>query len=140
MIILSLDFGTKNIGVAIGQQITCTANTRDSIKVKNGIPDWGKISLIINNWKPKIIIIGKPLNMNGSYQNIIKKIKRFAKELYEKFYIKIKLYDERLTTIEAKSILFKIGGYKKLNKNIIDSLSAALILESWCLNYKKNKK
>ncbi|WP_343182500.1 Holliday junction resolvase RuvX [Buchnera aphidicola] len=131
MIVLSFDFGTKNIGVAIGQNITYTANMLNNIKVKNGIPDWKKISYIIKLWLPQAIIVGYPLNMDGTRQNITKKTIIFSKELHQRYLMPVILHDERLTTTESKSILYNSGGYKKLKKKYIDSLSAALILESW---------
>ncbi|WP_343128162.1 Holliday junction resolvase RuvX [Buchnera aphidicola (Takecallis taiwana)] len=139
MLILSFDFGTKNIGVAIGQNITCTAHALNCIKVKNGIPDWNKIHHLITYWMPELIIVGYPLNMNGSQQKFTKKTITFAKLLKQRFLIDVKLHDERLTTIESKSILYMQGGYKKLKKNNINALSAALILESWLQKNKKFK-
>lgn len=137
MIILAFDFGTKNIGVAIGQNITYTAHALNCIQVKKGIPDWNKINTLITCWMPKLIIVGYPLNMNGSKQKFTKKTIIFSKLLKKRFHIDVELHDERLTTIESKSILYMQGGYKKLKKNYIDALSAALILESW---FQKNKK
>ncbi|CAL4043563.1 Putative pre-16S rRNA nuclease [Buchnera aphidicola (Phyllaphis fagi)] len=131
MFILSFDFGTKNIGVAIGQKITLTATSLDAIKVKNGKPNWNQISALILYWKPKLIIIGYPLNMDGTKQKITRKVKKFSQSLYKRFAIQIYFHDERLTTKEAKSYLFAQGGYKNLKKDKIDSLSAVLILESW---------
>lgn len=128
--ILSFDFGTKKIGVAIGQKITCTANILNTINVKNGIPNWNQISHLIIYWNPKIIIVGYPLNMDGSKQKITKKTILFAKILKQKYLINVELHDERLTTIESKSILYKNKKYKNIKKNI-HSLSAVLILESW---------
>ncbi|QCI26152.1 Holliday junction resolvase RuvX [Buchnera aphidicola] len=131
MLILSFDFGTKNIGAAIGQNITYTAHALNSIKVIKGIPDWKKISYLIKYWMPKLIIVGYPLHMDGSKQKMTQKTIIFSKLLKKKYHIDVQLHDERLTTIEAKSILYTNGGYKKLKKKNIDSLSAALILESW---------
>ncbi|XAJ85261.1 Holliday junction resolvase RuvX [Buchnera aphidicola (Formosaphis micheliae)] len=136
MIILSFDFGTTNIGVAVGQELTHTANALTSIRSKNGVPNWYQIKKIIEQWKPKYIIVGLPLNIDGTNQNITIKARKFAKSL-QKMSINVKLHDERLSTVEAKSILFQKGGFKSLTKNNIDSFSAVLILESWFLN--KNK-
>ncbi|WP_367678479.1 Holliday junction resolvase RuvX [Buchnera aphidicola] len=134
---MSFDFGTKNIGTAIGQDITHTASMLSTIQVKNNIPDWKKISSLIQYWIPKLIIIGYPLNMDGTTQKITKKTIDFSKILYKRHLIHTEFHDERLTTIEAKSILYQTKRYKKINKKNINSLSAVLILESW-LN--KNKK
>lgn len=132
MLIIAFDYGTKNIGVAIGQKITGTATTvLDTIKVINGIPNWQKIKKILQEWNPYIAIIGLPLNMNGTEQKISIMARKFANKLNKKYKIKIEMHDERLTTMEAKNKLFLIGGIRYLNKKKIDSTSASFILESW---------
>ncbi|WP_343183028.1 Holliday junction resolvase RuvX [Buchnera aphidicola (Neophyllaphis podocarpi)] len=140
MFIIAIDFGTKSIGIAIGQKITYTANPLTTIKYKNKIIFWKKIKNILEKWKPIFIIIGLPLNIDGSMQTITKKAIKFSKEIKSKFNIDVKLQDERLTTIEAKSIIFKQKGFKHLKKNKIDSMSAVIILESWLNKQRKNKK
>lgn len=131
MFILSFDYGTKIIGAAIGQYITRTANPINPINVKNGIPDWKSIVYLISYWIPKIIIVGYPLNMDGSKQNFTKKTILFAKLLQKKYSINVQLHDERLTTIESKSIFFSQKKKKSIKQKSIHSLSAVLILESW---------
>ncbi|NIG99417.1 MAG: Holliday junction resolvase RuvX [Buchnera aphidicola (Periphyllus acericola)] len=143
MIILSFDFGTKNIGTAIGECITYTTRALKTIS-KNKKTYWKNIKKIIYEWKPKKIIVGLPLNIYGKKQKITRKTEKFAKKLLKKFKISVKLHDERYTTIEAKSILFKNGGVKQLTKKNINSISAEIILKSWFYeklnNKKKNKK
>lgn len=136
-IIMAFDFGTKNIGIAIGQLITCTAQPLTICKVKNGIPDWSHIKYLLHVWKPKTAVIGLPLNMDGSEQIITTQARKLANQLHHRFGIKIILHDERLTTIEAKMYLFDKGGYRNLTKKNINTVSAVLILES-CLQYKRN--
>ncbi|WP_343188190.1 Holliday junction resolvase RuvX [Buchnera aphidicola (Ceratoglyphina bambusae)] len=128
---ISFDYGTKNIGLAIGQKITNTGNMLPSIKIKNGIINWKKIKKIIKYWNPKSIVIGLPLNMNGTEQNFTVKTKNFAINIKKKFNIPVYMHDERLTTVEAKNILFRKKGKKNLTKDKINSMSALIILESW---------
>lgn len=135
MFLIGFDFGIKNIGVAIGQNYTKTANVLKSIRVIKGIPDWKLISTLLLEWKPSVIIVGNPLNMNGTKQKITRKVENFVCSIKSKFNIPVYLHDERLSTVEAKSLLFKKNGYKSLTKNNIDSLSAVIILESWLSNF-----
>ncbi|XBC42258.1 MAG: Holliday junction resolvase RuvX [Buchnera aphidicola (Meitanaphis elongallis)] len=134
MIFLAFDFGIKRIGVAVGQKITNTAQTLPLIKVKNEKINLNQFKTLFLEWKPHSIIIGLPLNMNGTQQNITKKSKQFSKKLFKNFKIPIFLHDERLTTIEAKTTLFEKNGFKSLIKNKTDSTAAAIILESWLIN------
>ncbi|WWP00262.1 MAG: Holliday junction resolvase RuvX [Candidatus Dasytiphilus stammeri] len=133
-IFLGFDFGTRNIGVAVGQTLTKTASPLlPSIKVNKGIPDWIKIKKLLSEWCPNKIIVGLPINMDGSQQLLTIQTQCFAKNIYNLFTIPVDLYDERLTTVEAKNQLFINRGYRGLNKSNIDSLAAALILESFLL-------
>ncbi|QJC30018.1 Holliday junction resolvase RuvX [Enterobacteriaceae endosymbiont of Plateumaris sericea] len=136
--LLAFDYGTKNIGVAVGNTIIRIAHTLK--KIKNNKKEkiyWNKFQTIIKYWEPKKIIIGLPLNMNGSEQNITILTKKFARLIKNKFSLDVELHDERLSTVEAKNILFTNGGWKMLKKNDINSLSASVILQSWFENNKK---
>ena len=129
--LLGFDFGTKSIGVATGQMITQTAQPIAAIKANDGIPNWNVVEKVIEDWKPDLIVVGLPLNMDGTEQPITQRAKKFANRLNGRFGIKIALQDERLTTASAKEFIFEHGGYKALDKGKVDSVSAALILESW---------
>ncbi len=66
--LLAFDFGTKSIGVAIGQRITGTARPLPAIKAQDGTPDWTLIERLLKEWQPDEIIVGLPLNMDGTEQ------------------------------------------------------------------------
>lgn len=129
--LLGFDFGTKSIGVATGQMITATAQPIDAIKANDGIPNWDIVEKVITEWQPDLVVIGLPLNMDGTEQLITQRAKKFANRLNGRFGVKIALQDERLTTASAKEFIFERGGFKALDKGKVDSISAALILESW---------
>ena len=133
--LLGFDFGTKSIGVSTGQMITATAQPLSAIKANDGIPNWNTVEKVILEWQPDLVVIGLPLNMDGTEQPITLRAKKFANRLNGRFGVKIALQDERLTTASAKEFIFSHGGYKSLEKGKIDSVSAALILESWMENY-----
>ncbi|WP_354624902.1 Holliday junction resolvase RuvX [Psychromonas sp. MME2] len=133
--VLGFDFGTKSIGVATGQMVTATAQPLAAIKANDGIPDWNIVEKVIRDWQPDLVIIGLPLNMDGTEQPITQRAKKFANRLNGRFGVNIALQDERLTTASAKEFIFSHGGYKALEKGKIDSVSAALILESWMEGY-----
>lgn len=130
-LILGFDFGLKHIGVAVGQSYTCTARALTSIAAHKGIPNWDDITQLIQTWQPQTLVVGIPLNMDGTEQPLTHSARRFAAELKKHFQLPVYTMDERLSTVEARSRLFAEGGYKALNKKAIDSLSAQLILENW---------
>ncbi|MCV2528303.1 MAG: Holliday junction resolvase RuvX [Candidatus Lightella neohaematopini] len=132
VIAMAFDFGTTNIGIAVGQSITYTAQPITTIKNNYKIPILDKLIPLINIWSPNILIVGLPINMDCTEQSITIKARNFANLLNSKFNISVELHDERLTTKEAYLLLknkcFKIN---KMKNNIVNQLSAVLILESW---------
>lgn len=129
---MGFDFGSKSIGVAIGQEITGSANPLQSLKARDGIPNWNNIASLVEQWEPDLFIVGLPLNMDGTNQPITFAAKKFANRLNAKYGIPAQTQDERLSTVDAKAQLFAQGGYKNLTKGNVDNLSAKLIIESWC--------
>lgn len=130
--VLGFDFGTKSIGVAIGQIITKTARPLKALKAKDGIPNWDLIASILKEWEPDILVVGLPLDLHGAeLETITPRAKKFANRLKGRFNINVELHDERLTTVQARSSLFEYGGYRALGKGAIDSQSAVIIVESW---------
>ncbi|AAN56345.1 Holliday junction resolvase RuvX [Shewanella oneidensis MR-1] len=133
--VLGFDFGTKSIGVAVGQQITASATPLLSIKAVDGIPNWEEIAKLIQEWQPDLVVVGLPLNMDGTEQEMTHRARKFANRLNAKFGVKIFTQDERLTTTDAKARLFELGGYKALTKGQVDAVSAVLIIESYFENH-----
>lgn len=129
--LLGFDFGTKSIGIAIGQQLTGTARPLTAIKAQDGIPDWSKIEKLLKEWQPDLVVVGLPLNMDGTEQPLTARARKFANRLHGRFGVAVELQDERLSTVEARADLFEHGGYKALSKGNVDSGSAVIILESW---------
>ncbi len=135
MIAIAFDFGTKKIGVAVGESVTKTGRPLRVLKVQNGCPNWALVKNLLEYWQPKFIIVGLPLNINGTKQNITIQAEKFAYLLEYKFNIFVEMHDERLTTVEAKSIIFKKNGFKALKQDSIHSYAAVIILESWFSQY-----
>lgn len=130
--VIGFDYGTKSIGVAVGQSITGTAKALTSLKARDGIPNWDEIQKILAEWQPDLVIVGLPLDLHGDeLKTITPRAQKFANRLKGRFNLNVELQDERLSTKEAKAILFERGGYRALDKGSIDSESAAIIVESW---------
>jgi putative Holliday junction resolvase len=129
--LLAFDYGTKNIGVATGQTITSSANSLTPLKAKDGIPDWAQIEKLIQEWKPDLVLVGLPLNMDDSESELSARARKFANRLHGRFGVKIEMIDERLTSFEAKGEVMSRGGSRDYKNNPVDSIAARLILESW---------
>ena len=130
-VILAFDFGLKHIGVAIGQEITNTAETFFSLKAKNGEPDWSKLDPLVKEWKPKLLVVGNPLNMDGSDSEIKKKSDKFSNLINKRYNIPVELMDERLTTREAKDRLKAEEDNSASSGRDTHQIAAQIILENW---------
>ena len=129
--LLGFDFGTRSIGVAIGQEITGSAQPLRALKANDGVPNWDEIQKLLAEWQPDRVIVGLPLNMDGTEQPLTQRARKFANRIHGRFGIVVELQDERLTTTVARARLFERGGFRGLEKGMVDGISALLILEAW---------
>ncbi len=129
--ILGFDFGLKNIGIAVGQELTYTANALTVIKARDGIPDWQQIAAILEQWQPQLFVVGLPLNMDGTEQEMTAAARRFGHRLNGRFHIPVAWQDERLTTFEALDQLGIRSKMQSNNRGDVDRISAQVILQSW---------
>ena len=134
MLVLGFDWGSKRIGVAVGNNLLNQATPLKTIQAKAGVPDWKVIQQLINEWRPNIIVVGVPLDMDGKKLPTTKRAQAFCTQLKERFKLPLYSVDERLTTIEARQRLFDEGGYRKIQSAQVDSYAAQLIVEQWLLS------
>ena len=122
-IIMGFDYGTRKIGVATGQLVTRTATPIAIVQARDGIPNWNDIEKLITEWKPSQLVVGLPLNMDGSESEMSIRALKFARRLTGRFNLPHQTIDERLSTREARE-QSKTAGQ-------IDDIAAKIILESW---------
>tara|TARA_Y100000992_G_C21145719_1_gene433651 strand:+ start:181 stop:576 length:396 start_codon:yes stop_codon:yes gene_type:complete len=131
MQIVAFDFGVKKIGVAVGQTETNTSSPLHVIQNKDNKINWNEISIVLDEWKPDLILIGKPLNMDGTDSEIMKKVDKFFQKLKSTYEAEYQYVDERLTTFEAREIL------KENEKDFVDANAAKILIDSWFENSAK---
>lgn len=129
--VILFDYGLKNIGVAVGQAITQTASELAPFKARDGIPDWAALGALLNQWQPQCILVGLPLNMDGSESELSARARKFANRLHGRFNVPVELVDERLSTREAKWEARERGHKGNYKQAPIDSIAARIILEAW---------
>ena len=125
MQIVAFDYGEKKIGVAVGQTETNTSSPLQIIFNNNDQVNWNEISVLLDEWKPELIIIGKPLNMDGTDSEIMKKVDKFFQKLKSTYEAECQYVDERLTTFEAREIL------KENVKDFVDANAAKILIDNW---------
>ena len=133
--VLAFDYGTRRIGVAVGQSITGTATPLDALNARDGAPNWDQIERLIKEWRPQRLLVGLPLNMDGTPSDMSARAQKFARRLEGRFGIKTDTWDERLSSFEARGMILdneRLGADRRdFKRHGVDSLSACLILETW---------
>ena len=119
---IGFDFGSHNIGIAVGQRLTGTATPLAIVAANNGIPNWLDIDAIMSEWQPYIIVVGLPTNMDYSRSLMTRRAEKFANRLTARYQLPHIMIDERLSTRAARD-------HSRAER--VDDLSAALILETW---------
>ena len=139
--VLGFDYGTRQIGVAVGQTLTGSANPLRELRARDGIPDWDQIGALLKEWQPDALIVGLPLNMDGSPSEMSARAEKFARRMHGRFQLPVHCVDERLSTFEAKQTLRDSGrgAPTSYRDNPVDSLAAALLLETWLAGQKENE-
>lgn len=128
---LAFDYGLQNIGVAYGQSLTGQGNELSPLNAKDGIPNWDAVAALLKEWKPSVVIVGLPLNMDDTESELCVRARKFARRIHGRFDIEVTLMDERLSTFDAKQEARARGHKGDYRNNPIDSIAARLILESW---------
>jgi putative Holliday junction resolvase len=129
--LLGFDYGSKRIGIAVGQNLTKTASPIGQIDIDSTDAHWTKIQEYIQQWSPHILIVGHPLNMDESRGKMAKAAERFAEKLRQHFNLPVELIDERLSTREAKERLTALHKNKRWSKTELNSMAAQVILETY---------
>lgn len=126
MILIAFDYGSKKIGVASGNNLIGTASPLRPLLCRDGQPDWQQMSALLDEWRPELLVVGLPLNMDGTESASSQRARKFARRLQGRYGISVVMVDERLSTREARSRTGQRGPDPK-----IDSMAAAVIAEGY---------
>lgn len=122
--LLGFDFGTRRIGIAVGQTLTNTANPLAILPADDGKPDWARLGKLIEEWGPVALVVGVPGHADGSDNDLSPRARRFARRLHGRFARPVYTIDERLSSHAAAEAL---GGQQQP----LDDMAAARILQDW---------
>lgn len=128
---LAFDFGLKQIGVAVGNSLLGTTQPLSVIAAKEGVPDWHIVGALIEEWRPDLLLVGDPLNMDGSESDLGRRALKFARRLEGRFGLPVDRVDERLSSFEAKQSSRERGHKGDYRARPVDAYAAEIILQSW---------
>ncbi len=127
--ILAFDFGTKKIGIAVGDWETRMAHPLEVIRSEANDFRFARIQALIGEWRPCQLVAGLPLSLDGEEHDLTRRARRFAQQLHGRFHLPVTLVDERLTSVEADARLREIGLNAAGRRRVEDSVAAQQILQ-----------
>src|SRR5271167_4951080 len=136
--ILALDFGSKNIGLAVSDELGVTAQGLPTLRRSNKRNDLDHLRRVIRQYGISEMVMGLPLRMSGIEGIQSEKVQTFAEELRRKFKLPVHLFDERLTSVEANRLLRESYMSIRRRAEVVDQVAAVLILQSF-LEFRKAK-
>ena len=135
--VLAFDFGLAQIGVAVGNTLLRSTQPLAILRAREGIPDWQALAQLVRDWQPDLLLVGDPLNMDGSDSELCERARKFARRLHGRLGLPVTMVDERLTSFEAKQVSREQGHRGDYKRRPIDSQAAELVLQSWLNDLEK---
>lgn len=129
--VLCFDFGEQRVGVAVGEHVLATANPLITIDNESNEVRFTQISKLIQEWQPKLLIVGLPLSLDGAETAVTQLCKKFARRLNGRFNLPVMLIDERYSSVAASDLLNQSGIKGRAQKEMLDQVAAQTILQSY---------
>lgn len=130
-LIMAFDYGTRRIGVSVGNEMLRTASSLEPLTARDGIPDWIIIEKLLNEWQPDLLVVGLPIHDDGTESDMSVRARKFGNRLHGRFGKQVEMFDERGTTKAAKTIAKGLGHKGNYRQHGVDGIAAQLILENW---------
>lgn len=131
MRIMSLDVGSRTIGVACSDALKLTAQGIETIRRTSLEKDFNRLQALIEEYKVAEIVVGLPKNMDGSSGDRVEKTKEFVEKMQQVITVPIVYWDERLSTVMAERSLIEADLSRKKRKGLIDKMAAIVILQGY---------
>jgi putative holliday junction resolvase len=127
--VLAFDFGTRRIGVAVGEMMLGVARPLTTITAEASDARFTAIGKLIKEWQPTSLVVGLPLSLNGEANEMTDRCRRFARQLEGRYRLPVVLVDERLTSTSADEQLRESGRNWRERKTVLDAEAAAILLQ-----------
>ena len=118
----------RHIGTAVGQELIGSSNPAGVIRARDGTPDWPAIEKLLKEWEPDLLLVGLPLNMDGTESPMSARAQKFARQLNGRFNVAVEMVDERLTSFAAKQQRRDLQQSTDFGRDTVDAEAACIIL------------
>ena len=130
-VILAFDFGTRRIGVAVGEMMLGSARSLATITATANDLRFAAVAKLIADWQPVRLLVGLPLGLDGQEHEMTARCRRFAHQLAGRYGLPVELVDERLTSTAADEELRSQGHDWRARRQAVDAAAATLILQDY---------
>ena len=139
MRIMSLDVGSRTIGIACSDALLMTAQGIETIRRTSLEKDFNRLQELISEYEVHELVVGMPKNMNGTKGERAEKIEEFVAKMKEVIDLPVTYWDERLSTVMAERQLIAADVSRKKRKSVIDKMAAVVILQGYLDRLQFNK-
>ena len=129
--ILAFDFGSRWIGVAVGDTETRLASPLGMFEAESADRRMVEVESLLREWRPDRLLVGLPLALDGTEHGVTRRARRFARQLEARFRLPVELADERLSSASAREALRERGKGGREHKQDVHALAAKVILQSY---------
>ena len=131
MRILAIDHGSRRIGIAVSDEMKMIAQPLEFIPAEPFTTFLARLQELLQEKEVELILVGLPRNMDGSYGPTAQKVEEFVAALRSQISVPIKMWDERLTSVQANRILIQGNVRRDKRKEKVDKMAAAILLQSY---------
>jgi len=129
--VLAFDFGTRRIGVAVGNTLTRIAHPLATLASGNAAARWSAVGALLDEWRPRRLVVGLPVHADGTEHAMTAQVRTFARELERRFMLPVALEDERYSSEVARDALAAAGRGGRADRALRDGVAAQVILQAW---------
>ncbi len=129
--LLAFDFGTRFVGIAVGDTETRTAHPLAMIDAEANAARFARIRLLLDEWRPARLVVGLPLSLEGAECDMTRRARRFGRQLEARFALPVAMIDERLSSASAEELLASVGRKRRTHKHESHALAAQIILQGF---------
>jgi putative Holliday junction resolvase len=129
--VLAFDFGTRRIGVAVGNTLTRVAHPLATLDAHDAGARWASLRALLDEWRPQRLVVGLPVHADGKEHAMTARARDFARELERRFALPVALEDERHTSELARDALAAAGRGRRSDRALRDRVAAQIILQAW---------
>ena len=129
--VFAFDFGTRFVGIAVGDTETRTAHALDMIDAEANAVRFARIQVLLEEWRPARLVVGLPLSLEGAEGDMTRRARRFARQLQARFALPVEMIDERLSSATAQEMLASAGRGGRAHKHDSHALAAQIILQDY---------